>query len=163
MSAWARGLLLGVVGLVACAHRPDFLAGMIAVDPATPEAVELVLTEGERVRLEGEVAGELKQVPGAQVRVLGDMKGKTGRRRIEVEGYQIVDAGQGVIPHVGLLRWDAGRLMLIQGPELPIIELTGDKAIDLRAQVGARVWVVGPIRAQEKLEVLHFGVLKPAR
>ena len=102
-------------------------------------------------------------MPGAQVRVLGDMKGKTGRRRIEVEGYQIVDAGQGVIPHVGLLRWDAGRLMLIQGPELPIIELTGDKAIDLRAQVGARVWVVGPIRAQEKLEVLHFGVLKPAR
>jgi hypothetical protein len=147
--------------LVGCAHS-GFLAGFVVAgdNPAAPP--KLALLNGEKVEIRGDMAAELKRIPEAQVRVTGAVKGKPPERRIEVEDYQILDAGQGVTPHVGELRWDSGRLLLIQGPGRPIIELIGDKAIDLRAQVGARVWVVGPIEGPEKLEVLNFGILKPA-
>ena len=167
MSPWPRKVLrlmsgLGTLSLVGCAHQADFLAGMVQVGPDERAPIHIATADGEQIKIEGEAADELRHIPQAVVRVQGQLKGRAPERHMAVERYQIVDAGQGVIPHVGVLRWDAGRLVLLEGPEGPILELRGPGAKALQRSIGARAWVVGPILGQDQLEVLAYGILRAA-
>lgn len=150
-------LFLGAALLCACAGPAQQVAGIVEVtDPRTSPTLR---TPGGQVyALGGEVAEELTNIPGAQVRLLGRVRGNPPE--IQAESYLIVDAGQGVMPHVGTLRWNASELVLEQGPGQPVLSLTGEAAYTLRAHIGARVWVVGVIVKDETLQVLNSGILR---
>lgn len=154
-SCWA--LAMGWVLLCACAGPATQVAGIVEVtDPRTPPTLRT--PDGQVYALGGEVAEELTNIPGAQVRLQGRVKGNPPK--IQAESYLIVDAGQGVMPHVGTLRWNASELVLEQGPGQPVLSLTGEAAYALRAHIGARVWVVGVIVEDETLQVLNSGILR---
>lgn len=123
--------------------------------------VLLKRTSDAPLLLQGPLEQELRTVPGAEVKVRGRLRAGKPHASLQLEGYQLIDTGQGMLPHVGILRWNVGELLLDQGPGQPILSLRGPLKDPLRAQVGARAWVVGPVVADETLEVLQWGILRP--
>lgn len=152
--------LLCVCGLmlVGCASGHGRLTGL--VDPSsTATEVKLMALEGGSLTLSGDLARQLGRVPGAQVKVKGRQLGKTGP--LVVEGYQILDIGDGVMPLVGRLRWDVSNLILEPGTGRPGVMLDGEKAYEMRQLVGAWVWVTGVVTKEGPMTVLGYGVLEP--
>ncbi len=159
----ARIFAFFVFFLLGCTHHTIFVAGMVESPPRHDDAhsspAYLVASTGERFRLTGRLGEEVARVPGGIVRVRGR---QAAGHRLVVQSYEIIDAGRGMAPHVGILEWDFGRLVLRQDKGAPKLELI-DAPPSMRESVGARLWVVGPIVASDSLQVLDFGILRPAR
>lgn len=156
------GLWLAVIALVACGHSTDFLAGMIVLERSESgeTSVQLETTDQQRFVLTGSRAAELEAIPGAVVRLDGRSRGRGSPRRFGVQAYQITDAGNGMTPYVGLVRWDFGRILLVEGVGRSPLILTGPTVKQLREHLGAKVWVVGPLVGPEKIGVIEFGILR---
>ncbi len=157
--------VLGAAGMVAaagCGHGTYF-AGIVAGGGPAGAVAMLTTPSGASVRLEGELAEELGNVPGALVRVQGRDRGRGERHRLKVTDYRLIDAGRGAAPHVGRLYWDGTRLLLVEDHGGAVVELRGKAVATLRRQTGARAWVVGPVIDVEILEVFDYGILRAAR
>lgn len=152
-----RALLLS--GLFGCASARQVTSGMISPE-TTQNHVLLRVSDGPLLTLKGEAALELSRLPGAQVKLEGHPQGKSGT--FWVDGYLILDAGEGVMPHVGILRWNATELVLMQGPGQPVVTLSGDQSEAMRSLLGARIWVVGVIIGDDTLSVIRYGLLRSA-
>lgn len=158
----ALGPLILIFLFPACVHS-GVRAGILEVDerPEEEPRVTLVASTGERILLFGDLAGELEQIPRAIVRVKGRERGRAKQPRMVVTRYQILDAGMGVPPHVGMLRWDGGRLLLYEEGGA-VVELVGPLSYPMRQESGAKAWVVGPIVNLEELDVREYGILRRA-
>ncbi|MFM7203056.1 MAG: hypothetical protein ACKO6N_19890 [Myxococcota bacterium] len=141
-----------------CVSSAVYESGMIELDGRN---VLLKRKSDGPLLLQGPLEEELRNLPGAEVKVKGRSRAGQPHPRLKLDAYQLVDTGQGMLPHVGILCWNVGELLLDQGPGQPILSLRGPLKDNLRLQVGARAWVVGPVVADETIEVLQWGILRP--
>jgi hypothetical protein len=134
------------------------VVGIVRVVGADPLAQLIVQVEGgEATALLGPLQSELHQTVGLEVRVTGVTMDAVppARATLEVRSYETV-ALNGVPAHTGMLEraGDGYRLVgttrgwtLVRPPE------------DLRASVGAKVWVAGEASG-DTLSVIAFGIIR---
>jgi hypothetical protein len=113
------------------------------------------------LRLQGDLAAELRRLSGAMVRVAGHSAGgPTGGPAgvfgtgFDVRSYEIV-AIDGERPHVGRVVVRGGESLLAAADT---VRLVGAPA-DLTARPGSKVWVVGRHTASG-IEVQSYGVIR---
>ena len=156
LRAAALGLLLG-----GCAKQVE-VVGLI--DASAPAPV-LVDTEGRRHRLgvdAGTDEAQLQQLAGCGVLVEGYARG----RRLEVDRYRVMDAGDGSAPFVGALQLDRGALVLHdrQGAgRLRVLAAEGGPPLsELHALVGQDVVLIGFVASAQAVVAMRWRGLGPA-
>ncbi|CAN5817020.1 hypothetical protein BH23GEM3_BH23GEM3_23030 [soil metagenome] len=132
------------------------VVGTVAVVGSAPVSTAVVVRDanGESVRIEGPMAGEIGRLSGAEVEV-------TGTRRedpmyghsLQASGYRVVSVDGRPVVMGTVEMGERGRLQL-RTNEGQIIRLAGG-AGHLRA--GQKVWVQGPTT----VDVQTFGVVQP--
>ena len=154
--ALALGLLLG-----GCVKQVE-VVGLI--DASAPTAV-LVDTEGKRHKLRvdaGTDEEQLHQLAGCGVLVEGYARG----RRLEVDRYRVMDAGDGSAPFVGALRLERGGLVLQdrQGAgALRVLAAEGGPPLaELQALVGQDVVLIGFVASAQAVVAMRWRALGPA-
>lgn len=167
--AWVRLLVLVLAGCgralepavqTTSPAAPDTVAeGTVRV--VGPQETAQVVLSGPAgdVALIGPLAGELRRLVGARVRITGRPERNPAaapERALNVAAYEIV-AVDGERPHVGILVRRDDRLWLA-GPDT--LELVGAPA-DLAARVGAKVFITG-VREGGRLQVKSYGVIRDA-
>jgi hypothetical protein len=179
-------LLLGTIALAAACRRPadrrapvaadttdtavavvaavttDTLRGTLTEVGSEPSSIVLTPQVGSAVVLRGAIV-PLRGVVGTDVVVRGRLTGErtpiatpTPAPVFEVSSF-IVRAAGGVTAHDGVLRETGGRVYLVREDsttvEIPALPPT------LRAQIGARVYLAGPLDRPPAA----YGIIVPAR
>jgi hypothetical protein len=106
------------------------------------------------VRVGGPLAAEIGMLTGATVTLFGTIQATTPWRTIEPTRYEVL-AIDGQKPHVGMLRVEQGEVWL---ESISPVRLEGAPDA-LRAQIGAKVYVLGAVR-NGVLKVQSFGVIR---
>lgn len=109
---------------------------------------------GSVYQLTGPLAGELRRLAGAHVKVTGPTDSSAYPPSIQPTEYLVVEV-DGRRPWVGELRGGPGGLWVLSPDSLAVEEPTGR----LEALVGAKVWVVADTSSRPAL-VQSFGVLR---
>lgn len=109
---------------------------------------------------------ELERLAGVRVRIKGisgDPRIPRGRH-VLVDGYEIVDVGEGVVPELGTV----AELELNGKPRLLFVNDKGQAALlpkgwatKMRRHVGAKLWMVGKRKGAE-LRPTRFAILRAA-
>ena len=109
---------------------------------------------------------ELERLAGVKVEVRGvrnDPRLPRGRH-VMVEGYEIVDVGNGVVPELGTI----ASLDMNGAPRLIFVNRKGQAALlpagwakKMQRHVGAKIWMVGK-RDGERLRPTRFAILRAA-
>ncbi|MBL8614206.1 MAG: hypothetical protein JNM72_01215 [Deltaproteobacteria bacterium] len=154
------GLALGLL-LSGCVKQAK-VVGLIDASAPTPVLVD---TEGKRYRL-GVDAGsdeeQLQQLAGCGVLVEGAVRG----RRLEVDRYRVMDAGDGSAPFVGQLRFERGALVLHdrQGAgALRVLAAEGGPSLaELQGLVGQDVVLIGFVASAQAVVAMRWRALGPA-
>jgi hypothetical protein len=134
--------------------RIEGVAGTMGSDPGLMIAVRL--SNGEQVLVNGPLAPEVGRLTGATLVLVGPVQATTPWRMIVPTGYEVL-AIDGQKPQVGVLRVERnGGIWLETSPPIRL-EGTPDA---LRAQNGAKVYVLGAVR-NGVLMVQSFGVIRP--
>ena len=129
--------------------------GVIYLAGNAPQPVLSLREEGGSVfQLTGALAGELRRLSGARVKVRGQTDSSAYPPSIQATEYSVVEV-DGRRPWVGELRGGPGGLWILTPDSLAVEEPTGR----LDALVGAKVWVVADTSSQPAL-VQSFGVLR---
>lgn len=115
--------------------------------------VTLRAEEGGSVNLTGDLRDELARLSGARVEVHGSMQ-TSGRRTMNVAGYRVVSVN-GETPYVGVLVSRDGGIWLDGDQPVRLVDVMAD----LREQLGAKVWVVGP-RTADGVRPQSYGVIR---
>jgi len=136
------------------------LTGVIVASGTEQFTITTLQREAHRpVRLVGELAGELRRLAGATVRVRGTRTTGSPSDAIDAWSYEVLSI-DGQHPHVGtlLVRGDSvwlaavDTLQLVAAPDL------------LRTQAGAKVWIIGPATPDGRaVRVQSYGVIRPAQ
>jgi hypothetical protein len=109
------------------------------------------------VAVRGPAADEIRNLIGAEVRVWGrptDNQPPTPPRAIEVTGYDVISIG-GETPIVGTLELHDATFFLRSADSVALAAVPGPFA----ELVGAKIWVVGPLRGSA-LTVQAYGVIR---
>jgi hypothetical protein len=165
---------LAVAGLTACSPQgetPDSGEGsapeasqaeelertgrVVVSGPEGVRMVSLQTESGVAVGLAGDLLDELTRLSGAVVTVAGPPTQTLQREGVEVVRYELVSI-DGEAPVVGVLRGGGGSFRL-EGDEPRTLVGVPE---ELAAQVGARIWVIGP-ETPEGQRVRSYGVIRP--
>ena len=151
---------LTAVAMSACHHDPaagsgaptaekiDSLEGIVRVVGSTgSSAVTLRTDDAQSLTIDG--APSLSRLSGLRVRV----RGNRTAHRLNVSGFRVISAN-GVTAHDGTLATDGSQLVLLteDGQRLPVAR----PAAGLRAAIGHRVWISGPLDG----ETVAYGVIE---
>ena len=118
------------------------------------ERPQLMATDG-RLRLTGAVGKELGALPGAHVKVWGQVVAAA----LRVSHYQVLDAGNGFMAYVGFIAVDQRGVRLqewLNGREWFLLVEDRDA---FRALHGAKVWITGLEESPEEIRPLGWGWL----
>ncbi|NNF13785.1 MAG: hypothetical protein HKN72_11205 [Gemmatimonadetes bacterium] len=118
--------------------------------------VNLQMEGGETVGLTGDLLGELMRLTGAVVSVVGSSSQTVQGEGVNVARYEVVSV-DGETPSVGVLAEGGDGFSLEGEDERTLVDVPPE----LRSQVGAKIWVVGPDTA-DGLRVRSYGVIRPA-
>lgn len=131
----------------------------VEIDPRTGGPVLRTL-EGQLLTVQAppEVRAELARLPGARVRVAPAPREGT----IRVPGYVLLDPGDALAPYLGEVVATADRVLVRDPGTGAELLVQGPVARDLRRLAGAKVWVTGHLVGPGRLEVVHYGILRPA-
>jgi hypothetical protein len=111
------------------------------------------------VRLVGSLEGELRRLSGATVRVQGVSGTGFPGGTLDARRYEVL-AIEGQRPYVGVLLVRGDSSWLVAADTLRLAAVPDQ----LRAQAGARVWVIGPATPDgREVRVQAYGVIDPAR
>jgi len=134
---------------------PVSAEGVIYLAGNAPQPVLSLREKGGSVfQLTGPLAGELRRLSGARVKVTGRTDSSAYPPSIHATEYSVVEV-DGRHPWVGELRGGPGSLWVSTPDSLAVEEPSGR----LEALVGAKVWVVADTSSQPAL-VQSFGVLR---
>ena len=158
------GRLLVGVALAACsgsgggnqmaATGPETLVGEIELTGSAPAfLVTLTTGDGRSVDLTGNLRGELQNLSGAEVAVRGT---PAAARDFDVVSYE-VRAVEGERPLVGVLAFRDGEYWLDADESVRLVNASEG----LRAQVGAKVWIVGR-EMENGVYPQTYGVIRPS-
>ncbi len=139
MAATARETLVGEIQLTGTA--PAFL-------------VTLTTAEGRSVDLTGDLRGELQDLSGAEVAVWGRL---VSARDFQIMSYEI-RAIDGQQPLVGTVAYRDGEYWLDADEFVLLVNVSAG----LRAQVGAKVWILGRAMA-DGVYPQTYGVIRASR
>lgn len=132
--------------------------GVVRSVGADPFAKTVVATsDGASVAVSGDLASEIAQLLGAQVRVWGTAEPNAPPpppRAVDVRGYEILVVGGGK-PTVGILGPDGRTLNTLTRGTIPLTGVPDDMA----AMAGAKVWVVG-VEEGGGIAVQSYGVIR---
>ncbi len=157
--------LLACVALAACsgsgggnqmaATAPETLVGEVQLTGNAPVVlVTLTTAEGRSVDLTGDLRGELRNLTGAEVAVWGRL---TSARDFQVMSYEI-RAIDGQQPLVGTVAYRDGEYWLDADESVRLVNASEG----LRAQVGAKVWILGRAMA-DGVYPQTYGVIRASR
>ncbi len=120
------------------------------------DEIYLVTQPGERTRLvlDGQ-ATAVKNLLGCRVEVGGQAR----LGGFAVDTYEVLDAGFGAPPHLGILQWSGGRLMMNDQNSGALIELVGSNAETLRMAIGSLVLVNGVVVGPHQVRVMNHRIL----
>lgn len=161
-------LMIALATLAACtqpgaqppASMPDtqtvgetVLVGVPRVVGSAPMNTRLVLSQGgaQQTEIVGPLAGEIRQLDGAQVEVAGRMAGG----QLQASGYRIRSI-DGRPAEMGMVEAAPGGGVQLRRADGNVVRLSG-AASQLRA--GQKVWVQGP--TVTSVQVQTFGVISP--
>ncbi len=137
------------------ATAPETLVGEIQLTGSAPAfLVTLTTAEGRSVDLIGDLRGELQNLSGAEIAVRGT---PASARDFDVVSYEI-RAIQGVRPLVGTLAYRDGEYWLDAEESVRLVT----PSEGLRAQVGAKVWILGRAVA-DGVHPQTYGVIRASR
>lgn len=146
--------------LAATPAHTNALMGSVRVVGSGPNRQVVLTADGKDTSLVGNFLDELGHLSGSKVEILGHWDGVNMR----VEGYRIVDVGQGAKPLVGTLvnlPGGAGSLALADGEGEPVpLSLNAGSLEHLQTQLGAKIWVFGKKLLSGELRVARFGILR---
>ena len=138
------------------------LFGCVSKRPQTGLVMEdggrlyLSTAPGESTPLEVTTDSQgLERLLGFKVKVEGQPKWG----RMAVDSYQVLDAGYGVPPHVGVLEARSGRLMMHDRNTGALLELVGETADGLWDLIGSLVLVNGVVDGPHQVRVMNYIVL----
>jgi hypothetical protein len=134
------------------------VVGIVRVVGADPLAQLIVQVEGgEATALLGPLQSELHQTVGLEVRVTGVTADAVppARTAMEVRSYETVTLN-GVPAHTGMLERAGDRYRLVGATRGWTLVSPPE---DLRASVGAKVWVAGEASG-DSLSVIAFGIIR---
>lgn len=153
----------------ALAAKPTTVSGTVrevAGGPAGQSAVELKTDDGRTLSLRGRTPpeeDELRRLSGVKVRIEG-MVDENVAGIVQVERYEILDIGGGVIPRLGMLAAIdlEGQRRLIFVDEQGNADLlpTGWTA-KMAKNVGAKMWMVGA-RKGKSFQPTRHAILRPS-
>ncbi len=157
--------LLFCATLAACSGRgggsqmgataPETLVGQIQLTGSAPSfLVTLTTAEGRSVDLAGDLRGELQDLSGAEVAVWGRL---VSARDFQVTSYEI-RAIDGQQPLVGTVAYLDGEYWLDADEFVLLVNVSAG----LRAQVGAKVWILGRAMADGVYPQI-YGVIRASR
>jgi hypothetical protein len=132
--------------------------GLIEVDPASSSLVLVVAGVDLAISARPELREELERLPGAFIAVTG----RRSESAIQVQGYQLLEAPDGLAPLIGDIVVDQSGVMLEDEVTGSRLALRGAALIDLKRQHRARVWVTGSVVGPQVFLVAHWGLLVPA-
>ncbi len=164
-------LAAGVAAVLACAHvgsagtrgavspqTPDTtVQGIVYVVGADPFTHVVVRGPGGDVAVTGSLAGELRALSGAEVRVAGPPSAPSmppPQRAVDVTHYTVLSIN-GATPAVGVLIERNGALWLAGRDTVPLANVPPGFA----GRPGDKVFVVGPM-VDGRLSVSTYGVIR---
>ncbi|NIP77699.1 MAG: hypothetical protein GWM90_00235 [Gemmatimonadetes bacterium] len=128
------------------------MTGVVQITGSTPFYQVMIETDTASYEVHGEYRKELERLQGATVIATGQRKDGD----VTVEGYRILEIG-GFQPVVGILE-SADDKLYVREEDGETIAITGAPE-DLRAQLGAKVWVV----LDDAGTVRGYGVIRDPR
>ena len=111
-------------------------------------------TQKTKLELNGE-AEAIRNLLGCKVKVGGRMSLGT----LKVEGYEVIDAGYGSRPHVGVIQRYGEGLRIHDVNSGALLELVGNKADSLWDFEGATVLVNGIVVGPHLVRVMSYRIL----
>ena len=147
-----RAVLVLTLLLAACAAR-GVKTGLVLEES---DQIYLVTQPGERTRLilSDEMLA-VEKLLGCRVKVDGQRK----LGGLAVEGYEVIDAGFGAPPHVGVVQNQGGRLMMHDQNSGALIELVGEGSDVLWQVTDSLVLVNGVVVGPHQVRVMNHRVL----
>ena len=151
-----RAILALTLLLVGCAAK-GVRTGLVLEEA---DEVFLVTEPGQRTRLvlEGENI-VVEELLGCRVKVAGE----GGFRGFVVRTFDVLDAGYGAPPHLGVVQIQGGRLMMHDQSTGALIELVGTRSDILLDHVGALVLVNGVVVGPHQVRVMNHRILTKNR
>jgi hypothetical protein len=135
----------------------EAITGKVRLTRAVGGPLVYIVAADVRVRVEGDLKGEVARLQSARVEVLGRREGDL----MHVSAYRIVDVGGGVKPTVGLLVETASGLALSDGEGAVIpLSLNPRGRRRLQGKAGAKLWVSGRMLPTGELKVQRYGILR---
>ena len=128
--------------------------------------VQLTDSGEATLNIQGQVVGvvasspvldQLQRIPGAYIEV----RGRAGQDSVRVRAFEILDAGDGLRPMVGVLVVDQSGVSLSDDVTGTRLTLRGTALADLKSLHRARVWVTGTVVGPRIILVAHWGLLVP--
>ncbi len=125
--------------------------GRVAVVGSAPMNVSVVVQDasGRDTRIDGPLAGEIRQLAGAQVEV----RGRLANRAIQATDYEI-RAVNGAPVEMGVVQRAADGSLQLRKADGRTVSLMGATS---QFRVGQKVWVQGPAAVR----VQSYGVITP--
>jgi hypothetical protein len=132
----------------------EMLEGTVMLTGSEPVVmVTLRASQGGSVNLTGALRDELARLSGARIEVHGTTRSE-GRRTMEVMEYRVTSVN-GETPYVGVLVRRDGGIWIDGEQPVRLVDVTSD----LRSQIGAKIWVVGP-RTADGVRPQSYGVIR---
>jgi len=120
------------------------------------DQVYLVTEPGSRTRLVLEEHNTvIEGLLGCRIRV----DGQTKLGSFIVDSFEVLDAGYGAPPHVGVLNVQGGRLMMHDQTSGSLIELVGEGSDRLWDATGSLVLVNGVVVGPHQVRVMNHRIL----
>ncbi len=134
---------------------PEVVEGELRLAGSDPMTMVMLrpMAGGEEVRLEGSLVEELRRLGGIVVSVTGK-RDESAMRGFDVTSYEITSV-QGTRPSVGTVVSRDGDLWLESESSVRLVDVPAG----LRAQVGAKVWVIGTT-VDGSLRPESYGVIR---
>jgi len=149
-------LSASLVWLLLAADPTGFI-GTVRVVGSAPNRQVVLTANGKDTPITGALVDELSHLAGVRVELLGYRE----KRALRMEGYRILDVGNGVRPLVGILQELPGGGMALGGDSGEPVPLSLDAATrrHLGPKAGAKIWVSGKKLLSGELRVARWGLL----
>ncbi len=161
-AALARPLLFLLAALLAgCATGGGPGSRTFGVVVGSGITGELLLDmRGTLLPLSGppDVVDQLERVSGARVAV----SGRAGPRGVYARRFELLEAPDGMVPHVGRLVVDQSGVMLQDELSGARLALRSSELAHVKRLHGARLWITGSLVGPQVLLIAHWGVLVDA-
>ena len=119
-------------------------------------SIYLVVDPTKKVKLQLDAeASAVRELLGCKVRV----EGVSSLGRLRVDRFEVLDAGYGTVPHVGVLQRQGSTLRMHDTNSGALLELVGPLVAEIEHREGATVLVNGVIVGPHQVRVMSYRIL----